>query len=55
MAVHLMARVLHKNGKIAQMEIEWDPPHLSLAELLECVGSTPLPPYMRRKALPSDR
>ena len=51
----LRAKILERSGKVAQMELEWEPPSLPLAAVLESVGTTPLPPYMRREASPSDR
>jgi S-adenosylmethionine:tRNA-ribosyltransferase-isomerase (queuine synthetase) len=47
--------VVSKVGKVVRVGVQWTPSHLTLAELLERVGHTPLPPYMRRAAVPSDR
>ena len=54
-AASVQARIVSKAGKVARVQLQWAPSHLTLAELLERLGHTPLPPYMRRAAVPSDR
>lgn len=48
--------VLHEvSHGIARLRFEWDPPDMTLAELLEHLGHVPLPPYVRRSDQPADR
>ncbi len=37
------------------VEMEWDPAHLTFAEILEGAGEIPLPPYIKRKTIESDK
>jgi S-adenosylmethionine:tRNA ribosyltransferase-isomerase len=37
------------------VELSWTPPELSFGRVLEIVGQTPLPPYIKREAVASDR
>ncbi len=36
------------------VELSWTPSHLSFADVIGSLGVTPLPPYLKRKAEPSD-
>ncbi|MFW6224193.1 MAG: S-adenosylmethionine:tRNA ribosyltransferase-isomerase [Bacteroidota bacterium] len=42
-----------KDGYI--IKFEWEPKHITFAEILECFGKTPLPPYIHRKAEDADK
>lgn len=53
--IHLRASLLECAQGIARLYFDWDPPELTLADILERLGHVPLPPYMRRRAQPEDR
>ncbi|NMD16904.1 MAG: S-adenosylmethionine:tRNA ribosyltransferase-isomerase [Bacteroidales bacterium] len=36
------------------LEFSWEPEELTFSEVLEAAGKIPLPPYIRRKAIPAD-
>lgn len=38
-----------------KVELEWDHPETSFAELLDAVGELPIPPYLNRKSQESDK
>jgi S-adenosylmethionine:tRNA ribosyltransferase-isomerase len=40
--------------KQPNVHFRWDPAHLTFSEVLQRTGAVPLPPYIRRKAEPSD-
>ena len=50
----LSLKVLEKKGAEALIELEWLPPQRSLGELLERLGSIPLPPYLKRELVAED-
>lgn len=37
------------------VKFEWEPAHLTFAEILEKAGNLPLPPYLNRAATPADK
>jgi len=43
------------NRQTGEVEFTWDPAELSFAQLINKVGVTPLPPYLKRDAEESDR
>lgn len=49
--VTVTARLIDKTGKV---EFSWSPSSLTFAEVLQSLGDTPLPPYIKRLATPSD-
>lgn len=48
--VTLSARILSKHDDHFLIQLSWLPETLSFAEVLHLAGSTPLPPYIKRKA-----
>jgi S-adenosylmethionine:tRNA ribosyltransferase-isomerase len=53
--LQLHARVLQKEKDYFLIEFSWTPAELSLANVLEIAGATPLPPYIKRPANKLDR
>jgi S-adenosylmethionine:tRNA ribosyltransferase-isomerase len=51
----LEARYIEKQNDSFIIELLWQPHHLSFAEVLQEVGITPLPPYIKRDAETSDK
>ncbi|MDQ1266354.1 MAG: S-adenosylmethionine:tRNA ribosyltransferase-isomerase [Bacteroidota bacterium] len=49
------AIVIERIENEALVEFVWKPSELSFAAVLEKIGITPLPPYIKRDALPSDK
>jgi S-adenosylmethionine:tRNA ribosyltransferase-isomerase len=49
------ARYLEKQSDAFIVELTWQPHNLSFAELLNEVGTTPLPPYIKRNAEYADK
>ena len=54
MSLELKARLVEKLSDAYVVELSWTPAHLSFAEVLECVGDIPLPPYIKRKTEAED-
>ncbi len=52
--VELTTAVLTKNGMEAEVDLQWKPQQLCLSEVLEKIGTLPLPPYLGRDAVASD-
>ena len=50
----LHARYVGKAGDSFVIELSWNDPNLSFAELLHLFGAIPLPPYIKRDVEPSD-
>jgi S-adenosylmethionine:tRNA ribosyltransferase-isomerase len=50
----LNARYIEKTGDSFVVELSWNDPGLSFAEVLHLFGSIPLPPYIKREAEVSD-
>ena len=44
-----------ENREEGIVNFTWTPPHISFAEVVNTFGVTPLPPYLKRDADPSDR
>lgn len=51
----LSAAVVERSAGTFTIEIGWDNPQLSFAEVLHIAGKIPLPPYLRREAVESDK
>ena len=54
-AAVLMATLIEKLSDAYVVELSWQPEELSFAEILDQTGDMPLPPYIKRKAEPSDK
>lgn len=50
----LTASYREKKAGSFVIELSWQPPHLSFAEVLHFAGAIPLPPYIKRKAEAGD-
>ncbi len=46
--------LLHSEGNTHQVAFTWDNDSVHFAQLLECVGELPIPPYLHRKTEESD-
>jgi S-adenosylmethionine:tRNA ribosyltransferase-isomerase len=53
--VLLKARLLERLADGFLVQFRWNPSGITFGELLERTGSTPIPPYLKRKAEGSDR
>jgi S-adenosylmethionine:tRNA ribosyltransferase-isomerase len=53
--VELKATLEEQLGDSAVVRFEWEPKGCSFSEIIESAGSTPIPPYLNRKAEESDR
>jgi S-adenosylmethionine:tRNA ribosyltransferase-isomerase len=51
----LTAKKLEREGDRINIEFKWDNNKLSFGDILENTGATPLPPYIKRKAVKSDK
>jgi S-adenosylmethionine:tRNA ribosyltransferase-isomerase len=54
-SIKLLAWLLERKGEGFLVSFEWQAPGVTFGELLEGSGSTPIPPYLNRKAEKSDR
>jgi S-adenosylmethionine:tRNA ribosyltransferase-isomerase len=52
--LHLTARILEREADTFLIELKWNSPDLSFAEILHLAGAIPLPPYLRREVEESD-
>jgi S-adenosylmethionine:tRNA ribosyltransferase-isomerase len=50
----LCAKIIFKKEDHFLVQLSWIPEELSFADILHLAGSTPLPPYIKRKAVASD-
>ncbi|HRZ43504.1 MAG TPA: S-adenosylmethionine:tRNA ribosyltransferase-isomerase [Bacteroidales bacterium] len=50
----LVARLVNRGDESSQVELSWEPAHLTLASVFEAVGHVPLPPYIQRADEPED-
>ncbi|MEP6627761.1 MAG: S-adenosylmethionine:tRNA ribosyltransferase-isomerase, partial [Ginsengibacter sp.] len=50
----LKAKLIEKLIDAYVVELSWNPGNYSFAEIIEHAGETPLPPYIKRKAVESD-
>lgn len=53
--IELSASMQSKENEIVIVEFSWKPAELGFAEILERLGTVPLPPYMKRDAVDSDK
>lgn len=53
--VELRASLVEKLPEAYIVELSWQPPHFSFAEVIEQAGDTPLPPYIKRKPGEADK
>jgi len=51
--VHLHAKLIDRDQQ--WVELSWDQPEVSFAELVQAIGKLPLPPYLNREATQRDR
>ncbi|CAN5524484.1 S-adenosylmethionine:tRNA ribosyltransferase-isomerase [soil metagenome] len=51
----MTARLIEKLPDAYVVELSWQPEQLSFAEVIEHMGDTPLPPYIKRKAVDVDK
>ncbi len=51
----LTAKKLKREGDRINIEFKWDNNKLNFGDILENTGATPLPPYIKRKAVESDK
>lgn len=54
-AVELRAQLTQKLTDAYVVEFSWKPAHLRFAAIIDQAGETPLPPYIKRKALAADK
>ena len=48
------ASLVEKRAEHQVVQFNWEPAHLSFAEVLEAAGKIPLPPYIKREPSPED-
>lgn len=53
-AITLEAENIEKLTDDYHLRFSWEPAEMTFAEVLECAGSVPLPPYLNRDAVASD-
>lgn len=53
--LELQATLVERTGDAFILDFNWTPAWLTLAEVFDAFGDTPLPPYIRRKAEPVDK
>lgn len=53
--VMIEASIINRNAEAFTIEIAWNDPDLSFAEVLHLAGAIPLPPYLNRNAEESDK
>jgi S-adenosylmethionine:tRNA ribosyltransferase-isomerase len=51
----MTAKLVEKLPDAYVAELQWEPASLSFAEIIEKMGDTPLPPYIKRKAEDTDK
>jgi len=51
----ITAEKLEKSGETYLIKLTWQPEELTFSEILEMVGKVPLPPYLNREAVDSDK
>lgn len=52
---NIKAKIVEIEKKEAIVEIVWEPKDISFAIALDCLGKTPLPPYISREPIEKDR
>jgi S-adenosylmethionine:tRNA ribosyltransferase-isomerase len=53
--ISLKAAKISQSGNTVIIEFAWDNDQVSFAEILEAIGKTPLPPYIKRDAVEADK
>lgn len=53
--VEIFAKILERFNEFAIVEFAWKPENLNFGQILEMLGRTPLPPYIKRPDEPIDR
>lgn len=53
--VILEARIVSRRKEDILVRFSWDKGRFTFGEIIQAAGNTPIPPYLRRKAEPSDR
>jgi S-adenosylmethionine:tRNA ribosyltransferase-isomerase len=53
--VILKAEKIHQHGNLLDIRFSWDNPHFTFGQILQDAGKTPLPPYIKRKAVDLDK
>ncbi|MFO7370984.1 MAG: S-adenosylmethionine:tRNA ribosyltransferase-isomerase [Bacteroidales bacterium] len=53
--VLLSAQKAFQQGNIVKVLFTWNEPGVTFAEIIDCAGKTPLPPYIKREATELDR
>lgn len=53
--ISITAQLLEKLSDAYVVQLSWQPATLSFAEIIEEMGDTPLPPYIKRKAEEADK
>lgn len=53
--IEFHAELEQDNGKESRIKLSWNPTNLSFHEIMDLFGHTPLPPYLKREALPDDK
>lgn len=51
----LSAKKTSQQGNIVKVLFTWNEPGVTFAEIIDCAGKTPLPPYIKREATEMDR
>jgi len=51
----IRAEKLEKSGEAFLIKLSWEPQELTFSEVLEMAGKVPLPPYLNRDAVESDK
>ena len=52
--ITLYAKIISKHSDHFLIQLSWVPENISFSEILHLAGSTPLPPYIKRKPETSD-
>ena len=53
--IKLTAKIINQTNNEAIVEFSWEPPELSFTYILDIIGKTPLPPYIKREPTLIDR
>ncbi len=51
----LSAKKINQENNAFEIEFSWDNPKFTFSDIIEQIGSTPIPPYLNRKAEESDK
>ncbi len=53
--IRLFAGIVNDNGSWQEIEFKWEPGKIPFSRVIEAAGLTPIPPYLDRDPVPSDR